>query len=103
MDAAISGSTMRLEICTRLSVATASVMEWAMVKQVMIFTEDEKFFVTSSRPKRKSRWSYPVQMCLTPITKKFANDVVFDSAAGFVSTASICTVIESEFALKMRS
>ena len=41
----MSGSTMRLEICTRLSVATASVIECAIVKQVMILTEEAKLRV----------------------------------------------------------
>ena len=51
----MSGSTIRLEMCTRLKVATASVIEWAIVKQVMIFTEEPKFRVTIRRPKRKSK------------------------------------------------
>src|SRR6266404_5426962 len=72
----MSGSTMRLENCTRLNVATASVMEWARVKQVMILSEEAKLRETINRPKRKSKWSYPVQICFTPMRRKSAKEEV---------------------------
>jgi hypothetical protein len=55
METAINGSTIRLGICTRRNVATASVIECAMVNEVMIFSAAKKPRATSSRPKRKSK------------------------------------------------
>ena len=55
MEAAISGSTIRLGICTRCNVATASVIECAIVNEVMIVSAAGNPRATTSRPKRKSK------------------------------------------------
>jgi hypothetical protein len=47
MEAAISGSTIRLGICTSCRVATASVIECAIVNEVMIFSAETKTPVTA--------------------------------------------------------
>src|SRR6266478_6517065 len=103
MEMAMSGSTIRLEIWTRLRVATARVIEWAMVKQVMIFTDEEKLRVTISRPNKNSKWSYPVQICFTPIRRKSTNELRLAVAAGSALARSVWMVTESELALSNSS
>ena len=44
----------------------ASVMLWARVKDVIVFTNIQRSDTISSRPSTKSRWSTPSRMCWTP-------------------------------------
>ena len=51
----MSGSTIRLGIVTTLRVASPSVTEWAMVKQVMIIAACRKPGTTISKANRNRR------------------------------------------------
>src|SRR3954468_20499456 len=63
------GSTTRDGRRTTSSAASASVIEWATVKQVMTVAASRKLAQTSSRAARNRRWSQPVRMCSTPSWK----------------------------------
>ena len=66
MLAAIIGSTIPSGRRKRSSVDTASEIEWASVKALITLTRSHKFATASTSAPTKSRWSYPVRMCMTP-------------------------------------
>ena len=66
MLAAMAGSTHAGEMCTSPSAAADSVIEWATVNPVTMSSIARNDGAASSSANRKSRWSYPVQMCSTP-------------------------------------
>ena len=63
MLSAIMLSVKRDGRTTRLKVASASVMLWATVNDVITFTSDRSDAVAISSPNRNDRWSQPVAMC----------------------------------------
>ncbi len=67
IESAIAASTGRTGTSAQPKVAAASVIEWATVKAVIVFTSIQRSFTIRSSPKTNRRWSGPKRDVADPV------------------------------------